>query len=158
MDYPDEALHESQVPLQQFVRTAEHLLSQDQTPDNMVRFIRFVLAGRFELDGHQTRIFVNARQAASPPLIDAYQHRRDLDSAIGVTRGFPFRVALALFPLASFRDTLTEDNHVKYNPTSLPGPQVGVYATPDGKCLNCFQLERSRCLTSQDTQYGSWKG
>jgi hypothetical protein len=158
MDYPDEALHESQVPLQQFVRTAEHLLSQDQTPDNMVRFIRFVLAGRFELDGHQTRIFVNARQAASPPLIDAYQHRRDLDSVIGVTRGFPFRVALALFPLASFRDTLTEDNHVKYNPTSLPGPQVGVYATPDGKCLNCFQLERSRCLTSQDTQYGSWKG
>ena len=158
MDYPDETLHESQVSLQQFVRTAEYLLYQDQTPDNVVRFVRFVLAGRFELDGQQIRIFVNARQAASPPSINAYQDRRDLDSAIGVTRDLPFRVALAIFPLASFRDTLTEDNHVKYNPTSLPGPRVGVYTTPDRKRLNCFQLERSRCLTSQDTQYGSRKG
>ena len=125
MDYPDEALHESQVTLHQFVRTAEYLFSQDQTADNVVRFVRFVLAGRFESDGRQTRIFINARQAASL-LINACQHRRDLDSAVGVTRDFPFRVALAIFPLASFRDTLTEDNHVKYEPTSLPGPRVGV--------------------------------
>lgn len=158
MDYPDETLHESQVTLKQFVRTAEHLLSQDSTQDNVVRFIRFVLAGRFELDGYQTRIFVNARQAASPPSINSYQHRRDLDSAIGVNRDLPFRVALAIFPLASFRDTLTEDNHVKYNPTSLPGPQVGFYTSTDRKCLNCFELERSGCLASQDTKYGSGKG
>ena len=148
MDYPDELLPESQVSLQQFVLTAEHLLSQDQTADNMVRFVRFVLAGRFEFDGHQTRIFVNARQGSSPLSICAYQHRRDLDSAIGVTRDFPFRIAMAIFPLASFRDTLTEDNHIKYNPTLLPGPQVGIYAAIGRKCLNGFQLERSGCLTS----------
>ena len=29
MDYPDETLHESQVSMQQFIRTAEYLLSQD---------------------------------------------------------------------------------------------------------------------------------
>jgi hypothetical protein len=152
MNYPDELLHESQMSLKQFVQISEYLFSQEDTPDNLIRFVRFVLAGRFDFNGDQTRVFINARQDASPPPIHKYQLHRDLDSAIGITRDLPFRTALAIFPLASFRDTLTKDNHIKYKSNVLFGPQVSFSIEPGfrANCLNCPHLER-RSLTSQDT-------
>jgi len=116
MNYPDELLHESQMSLKQFVHISEYLFSQEDTPDNLIHFVRFVLAGRFDFNGDQTRVFINARQDALPPPIHKYQLHQDLHSAIGITRDLPFHTALAIFPLASFRDTLTKDNHIKYNP------------------------------------------
>ena len=41
LDHPDESLPESQMSLMQFVQTAEHLLSSGQTPDDLIRFLRF---------------------------------------------------------------------------------------------------------------------
>jgi hypothetical protein len=136
MHHPDELLHESQMSLKQFVQISEYLFSQEDTPDNLIRFVRFVLAGRFDFDGSQTRIFINARQDASPPPIHKYQLHRDLDSANGITRDLPFRTALAIFPLASFRDTLTKDNHMKYQSSALSGPRVSFCIEP-GFRANC---------------------
>jgi hypothetical protein len=137
MDYPDESLSESQMSLQQFVWTARYILSQEQnSEETLLRFIRFVLAGRFEFNDDQIRIFVNARQGAPPPSFRDYHLRRDIDSAFGVTRDLPFRVALAIFPLASFRDTLTKDIHMKYKPNALSGSQVQIYMQSSA-FLNC---------------------
>lgn len=135
MDYPDEFLSESQMSLKQFVQAAQHLLSLERSPDVSARFLRFVLAGRLELNGNQTRIFINARQGAFPPPIHDYRKRRDIDSAVGLGHDLPFRIALAIFPLASFRDTLTKDNHIKYNLNALSGPQVCLYS------INCLEAD-----------------
>ena len=62
--------------------------------------------------------FYRDGQNPLPAVIGDYQLFRDIDSAIGVTQDLPFRRPLAIFPLPSFRDTLTQDNHVTYK---IPG-------------------------------------
>jgi len=141
MDYPDEFLPESQMSLKQFVQTAQHLLSLEQSPDALVRVLRFILAGRLELNGSLTRIFINARQGAFPPSI--YQSRRDIDSVIGITRDLPFRIALSIFPLPSFRDTLTKNNHMIYKPSSSSGSQVCSILNPLSSRLSLITRTQS---------------
>lgn len=115
--HPDEALDALQLSLAQFVELAQALFPSESEPDP-IAFIRFVLAGRLEMNARSLRVSINAKQGSSPPPVGEYQLSRDFDSVIGVTQDLPFRRPLALFPLPSFRDTLLKDNHVKYN---LPG-------------------------------------
>src|SRR5262245_41174959 len=119
MNHPDEDLPELQISLTQFVAIAGQLFADGQNSD---AFVRFVLAGR--LQSH--RIFVNARQETSAPPLGQYQLRRDIDSVIGITNDLPFRATLAIFPVPSFRDTLTKDVHVKYT-GNLSSAKVGSY-------------------------------
>lgn len=119
MDYPDELCTVSQMTLEDFVKASQFLDSQCTSDDT--KFIRFNMAGRFELNGVKARIAVNSRQGNS--LLGKTLHRRsDIDSVIGVSHDLPFIVPLAVFPLASFRDTLKASNHLKYkpNPDSAP--------------------------------------
>lgn len=122
MQYPDEDLPTSQLSLEEFVKISQHLHSLSSShPD---AFIRFNLAGRFLSNALQSHITVNIRQGNS--LIGKTIYRRsDIDSVIGVSADLPFIVPLAIFPLASFRDTLTEDNHLKYKPHKK-SPQINV--------------------------------
>lgn len=72
MQYPDEDLSTLQVSLEQFVKSAEYLHDQKDSPQNhgdmanqtqaALRFIRFVAAGRYISDNGEKRIFVNALQ------------------------------------------------------------------------------------------------
>jgi hypothetical protein len=112
MDHPDEDLLELQTSLEQYLVLAEHLFADERRSH---AFVRFILAGRLQSDANQARIFINARQGVSAPPIGAYRTRWDFDSAFGVTRDLPFTVALAIFLLPSFRDTLTDDIHMRYN-------------------------------------------
>lgn len=119
MDYPDEPSAISQLTLKDFVAASQYLDSQHTSDDS--RFIRFNMAGRFELNGIKTRLAVNSRQGNS--VIGKTLHRRsDIDSAIGVSRDLPFTVPLAVYPLASFRDTLKVTNHLKYKPSPDSAP------------------------------------
>ncbi|KAG1793283.1 uncharacterized protein HD556DRAFT_1238088 [Suillus plorans] len=115
LESPDEDLPAIQVSLNEFVSAAEQMF----IPDQLDNFLRFVLAGRLQYHNKLARIFINARQGASAPPMSQYQLYRDIDSVIGITRDLPFQLPLAIFPLASFRDALTEDNHLKC-PLSCP--------------------------------------
>lgn len=125
MQPPDEDLCGIQVSLSEFVSVAQHLYTLEDTED----FLRFVLAGRLKRDDMTARIFINARQGVLAPPISQYQLHRDIDSLIGVTRNLPFRLPMSIFPLASFRDSLTKDNHLK---CTLSYPQVGRLLSTSG--------------------------
>lgn len=124
MQYPDEDLSTLQVSLEQFVKSAEYLHDQKDSPQNhgdmanqtqaALRFIRFVAAGRYISDNGEKRIFVNALQGKSLMSSNTCEQQDDIDSVIGVTKDLPFAVTMAIFPLPSFRDTLTKKNHLVY--------------------------------------------
>lgn len=116
LHYPDEPLDFLQLSLAQFVTLSNMLLNMEAA--DATTFVRFVLAGRLEMNGKSLRVSINAKQGAPPPPVDKYDLYRDIDSVIGITQDLPFKRPLAVFPLASFRDTLTKDNHVTYK---LPG-------------------------------------
>ncbi|KAG2064082.1 hypothetical protein BDR04DRAFT_1162939 [Suillus decipiens] len=121
LEHPDEDLPAIQVSLSEFVSAAEQMFM----PDQLDNFLRFVLAGRLQHHDNHARIFINARQGALAPPISEYQLYRDVDSVIGITRDLPFQLPMAIFPLASFRDSLTEDNHLKC-PISCPKEVIGI--------------------------------
>jgi len=128
--YPDEELPHAQVPLRQFVDTAMGLLQEEGSID---QFVRYVLAGRYYDNDNelQSRVFLNARQGF--PNMASLQHDqiRDYDSALGVTMALPFTRPLSIYPVASFRDTLKKNNHIKglaYN------AQVGHCSAPLDIC------------------------
>ena len=73
---------------------------------------RYIYAGKLVAQGDHRRVFVNARQDADPPQYGEYELRRDLDLVIGITRDLPFLQAMAIFPMASFEDTLKKDKHM----------------------------------------------
>lgn len=149
MDYPDEVLEASQISFKHFVSIAGLLYSSG----NMEAFVRFVLAGRLG-EGKQARIFLNARQEASPPEISKYEVPGDIDSIVGVSRDLPYNVPMAIFPLPSFRDTLTENNHLTYQSSLCPVcfPKKKTPAMVLNKLLGC-----ERCITPQNSKYGIGK-
>jgi hypothetical protein len=111
MRYPNERLPETQLSLSRFVRNAQELVDEENPHD----FIRFVLGGRLKIEEEWNRVFINARQGATAPPPTRYQLRRDIDSAIGITRTLPFSQPLAVFPLSPFTECLKTDNHLKWS-------------------------------------------
>lgn len=134
----DEILEPLYLSLPQFVSRA-HDLSLGS--EDAFKFLRFVLAGRLEVDGKERRVFVNTRQGIRPPVQDKYMVCRDIDSIIGVSTDLPYKSSLAIFPMPSFRDTLTEEIHIKY--TLKDGFPVNV---PDfcPKLCSCFLQDAFR--------------
>ena len=98
--------------LTDFTATAQQIL---RAPNADPRdFVQFVLAGRLKQDdGSEMRVFLNSRDDAYVPGRGEYGYKRDYDSAFGATRDMPFTAAMAVFPVASFADTLKKDNHIK---------------------------------------------
>jgi hypothetical protein len=108
MQYPDENLPKYEMNLKQFVTSAQIL----STAGEQENFALLLYAGRMEVDGVKKRVYVNPRQGASAPPAGLYDIRRDIDSAIGVTKNLPFKSPLAVFPMSSFEDTLKKTNHL----------------------------------------------
>jgi hypothetical protein len=128
--YPDEFLPESQLSLEEFSYRAMDLLRNAETIPN---FVRMVLAGR-DTDHNDVvhRLFLNARQGLEDIDPGAYIQSRDYDSAHGITRDLPFTEPLSIFPVASFRDTLTKDIHIlgkAYDNTVSCDKQIVFYMT-----------------------------
>jgi hypothetical protein len=107
--YPDEPLPEIQVSLQEYVHMALAILDG---PDHIDDFCRMVLAGRVNIDGEEHRLFINARQGLENINPARYRCTRDYDSMLSCTSNLPFNAPLSIFPVASFKDTLTADIHL----------------------------------------------
>ncbi|KAL7283872.1 hypothetical protein ACG7TL_001142 [Trametes sanguinea] len=108
MNPPDEHLRPLQLGLPDLLEKAKSLLDQGFTDD----FVRLMLAGRIELNDEQRRVFVNAIQRSSPARSEDCTLTGDFDSLIGVTRSLPITVALSIYPVPSFKYTLTKDVHI----------------------------------------------
>lgn len=111
MRAPDEELPQKQVTLQEFLQIADGLLYNQQ---DVFQFVRFMLAGRYTGDGAMARAFVNVKQGLHTGLPDnEVTVTRDYDSIIGISQDLPYMSALAVFPLAPFKETLKKNNHMK---------------------------------------------
>lgn len=113
--YPDDREDEPvQFTLSQFVRQAARYFIQmknTQDPDDEQTFLKFVLAGRRGLEREEQRsVTLNVTQGQSD--IEDVTTTRDYDSLIGTTKTLPYLVPLTVWPVPSFRDTLTASNHV----------------------------------------------
>ncbi|KAI9436165.1 hypothetical protein H4582DRAFT_2078784 [Lactarius indigo] len=138
MAFPHNTLPTEQFTLEEFT-----ILMEDAASREPMEYINTALCGRFLIDQVPHRASINARQGLHPPAIPRFT--RDFDSAIGVTRNLPYTSPFNVFPVASFRDTLTKPNHVK-GPIFLPDGKV-TYA-PLEKIPNCaFGTVGSRHLT-----------
>lgn len=95
--------------LEQFVDHAKSLLEQE----DVERFLQFTLAGKFHDPlGNPRRVRVNP--LLDSPSISTLQTiaTRDYDSLIGITNDLPFLCPLAIYPIPTFRDTLTQSNRL----------------------------------------------
>ena len=112
--YPDDREHNPvQLTLRQFIDEALHYYNAivDGTNDDMLRFLKFVLASCHGLDlDTQRNITLNTCQALSD--ITEVTSTRNFDSLIGTTKTLPYRVPFTVWPAPSFRDMLTANNHV----------------------------------------------
>lgn len=153
LEYPDEALDSLQLSLTDYVSMAQTLfLSGSELGQDPNAFIQFVLAGRLHFLDRDLRISINAKQGALPPPSGRYKLFGDLDSVIGVTRDLPFKQTFAIFPLPSFRDTLTKDNHVTYQ---LPGGFKVSFHERDKCTFGHLPAGRVRCFTPQNPKHAS---
>ena len=111
--YPDDRQDEPvQLTLSQFVQEAsEYFLNMTNSRDDEQTFLKFILAGRRGLQREEQRsITLNMTQGQ--PNIRDITVTRDYDSLIGTTKTLPYLVPLTVWPVPSFRDTLTANNHV----------------------------------------------
>lgn len=117
--YPHENLPRETYSLEDFTTTAMDLFieaqvnARDGDEQAFNSFLKLVLGGRIWVDDEQRRVFVNARQDLYPADGDEVTVVRDYDSIIAITEDLPFSKGIAIFPVPSFRDTLTEDVHIK---------------------------------------------
>lgn len=116
LPYPDEYLRRKVVSLPELCEKYEELLLGDDY--GVPQFVRLALSGRLErVPGAPDRDYkylVNvSRDAFIPDNEDDYVTSGDFDSAFGQTKDLPFVMPLAVFPIPSFQDTLTKNNHCK---------------------------------------------
>ena len=79
-----------------------------------VDFVRLALAGKYDNDGLQSKIYVNPLHHVDSPSLDAVTITRDYDSMIGITRSLPFSTFVTIYPVVPFKETLKRDNHIRY--------------------------------------------
>jgi hypothetical protein len=114
--YPDEYLRRTVVSLPQLVEKYEELLFGENYA--VPQFVRMALAGRLERypdspDEDYKYIVSVSRDVLIPTDEDQYVATGDFDSAVGQTSNLPFTTSLGVFPIPSFQDTLTKNNHCK---------------------------------------------
>jgi hypothetical protein len=140
--YPNESLEHAQLSLSDFVRLGREILESG----DVVAFVRFMLAGRWENKGDFAeypipglyRVFINARQDAHIPSVSDIEILRDIDSVIGMCTTLPFMETMAVYPIASFNDTLKKTNHLT---APVPSARGSVWIIP-------FFLVFCTCLIS----------
>jgi hypothetical protein len=81
--------------------------------ETIPKFVRMVLAGcDTDHNDVEHRIFLNAHQGLQHIDPHSYIQSRDYDTALGLGTDLPFTEPVAIFPVASFQDTLTKDIHL----------------------------------------------
>ena len=123
MEYPDEYLPPLQLGLEDLVtRGAEYL--GEGTSAGVDKFIKLILAGRATIDHEEHRVLVNASQGDDTMVYrDEVTLTGDFDSLIGFSKTLPLRTALSVYPVPSFKHTLTKPIHVTWQ---IPVHQVSL--------------------------------
>lgn len=75
--------------------------------------IKFVILGHECVEGHTARLDLLKNFISEPWAEANVVVRRDYDSLIGYGDNLPYRRALEVYPIPSFRDTLTSNVHIK---------------------------------------------
>jgi hypothetical protein len=106
----DELLPFKSYSLEEFIRTAAAIRSNEDDPNRLSSFVRFVLTGRHEAEGHQ--VALDAIRDRIPNDLPV-QVNRDYDSLIGLSdhirlNGTPLFVS----PVARTDQTLTSNVHL----------------------------------------------
>lgn len=89
-------------------------LGDDASVLDRCEFLKVVLCGRWPG-------CLNARQGAHVPRVRDCMISRDFDFLIGITDSLPYTIPLEIFPVPSFRDTLTHSVH--HNGTVFVTPE-----------------------------------
>lgn len=112
--YPDEELEQDTYTLCEFNDKVQALLEEFEHHKNPSDLVRFILAGRdMQPDGSGRRACIDIHMDPSTKVSpEEIETSRDYDSFIGCSRNLPFRKAISVYPVPSFRDTLTSDNHM----------------------------------------------
>lgn len=116
MHYPHEPLPNVQLSFSQLVATYRYAsqtlndIGEGSTIQDKSDFINTVLCGR--LKEPLKRLNLNARQSADIPTLDQCTIARDFDSIIGITDTLPYTAPISIFPVPSFKDTLTKKVHL----------------------------------------------
>lgn len=114
--YPDDrAAEPDQRTFREFVTEARDLyrasIAPEREPNSELKFLKFVLAGRRGMHlEDQTDVSLNTAQGLPP--FRRVTVTRDYDSLIGITRGLPYRVPMAIWPVPPFRDVLKQNAHI----------------------------------------------
>ena len=113
--FPHEPLAIKQVSLEQIVaayRLAMRTFYGNNDPGNTLdKLINVILCGRWPQP--RCRLVLNVAQGVQPIRREDCKITRDVDSVIVITDTLPYTDPLAVFPIPSFRDTLTDDVHLK---------------------------------------------
>lgn len=105
-NFPHETLPTEQLTLEAFTA-----LMHESASRSPMEYINTALCGRIFVDGVPHRVSLNARQGLDHPI--SPELTRDFDSAIGITDDLPYTSPFNVYPISSFRDTLTKPNHVQ---------------------------------------------
>lgn len=110
--YPDDReVQPVQLTFSEFTQEATRYYTSMDSLEDEHKFLKFVLAGRCGLDlEDQYTVTVNATQGQRDIIRPTIT--RDYDSLIGTTKTLPYSVALTVWPVPNFRDTLTTNNHI----------------------------------------------
>ena len=109
--YPDDALPQATLSLAEFNGHARRILNSNSR-HRVEDFMAFVLAGRIDTPEGTARVELD-------PFSDAnddghnWSFTRDFDSLLGTSTDLPFRVPISIYPIPSFRDTLSKGVHFR---------------------------------------------
>ena len=143
MEHPDEWLEPQTLSLQQFVqRSLEFFQELEHSQTGFDNFLKFTLAGRLQEGESQRRVLVNPRHGGTILDRSCCTLTGDFDSLIGFTDTLPLKVPLAVYPVPSFKDTLSKTIHLK-----LEIRQRGVRSMYIGSTL-CLLIQCGRARRS----------
>lgn len=116
MDYPNEDLPERQLSLLETVKLHRRAVEvwnekgNNAGVDDRAQCINTILCGRWH--DPDLRMSLNARQGALIPDLDDCTVTRDYDSIIGLTDHIPYDAPLSIYPVPSFKFTITRPAHI----------------------------------------------
>lgn len=98
--------------LRDFYKEARRICHSDDHPAKE-SFVNFVLAGRHHDGQTERRVTIDVEKDTDDfESIPNLTVSRDYDSMIGISHNLPYNVAMPIFPLPNFRDSLQRTNHL----------------------------------------------
>ena len=113
--FPNEPLPPFQLNLEALVNlykaATQRFNNSPEDEDRLEKLVNCILCGRWPEPS--CRMVLNVAQGLDPISLHDCQVSRDIDSIIGISDTLPYTSPMAVFPIPSFKETLTTDVHLK---------------------------------------------